>query len=308
MPPVEMIPKLVLESMDGSVSIPLDGTSGWIRMPGATGLRMPPTEVISAPIPGVPGSLVQDVRTQARPIFIPIYGRSAAGVRSFYQMLDQLHSLIDPNTGSFRLVGMSDRSVRELVVTYDGGLEGADGADSEGLSWCKVGLRMTAHDPYAQALTDHRLEFRVEATPTPFLGVAGGTDTPWPRALTSSSVIGTGMPVVVDSEVPVNPVLELTGPSDSFTGDLSPESNVAGYEWAIDIPTGVPIGSTLRLVTDPRARSVRLDGALAAGRIALGSKLPPFYPGNNVLNVSAPGSTEDTVIVLSWRNKFRSLW
>lgn len=311
------IPKITLTSMNGLVRIPLDGSTGWIRMPGSTGLEMPPYDVIAGAIPGVAGGVVLDVRTQSRPIFIPIYCRSDTGHLSFLQMKDMLRSLVDPTTSTFRIVGATTRGRRELVVTYTGGLEGADGADVEGQSWGKFGINVVAYDPYAQDLEDKTLEFLVATDSTPFLGVVGGTDAPWPdMMLASASVIGTGMPVTINSEVEVYPTLELRGPMDSFQGDLSPiVSNSDGsttvltdQAWNVNIPDGVPSGQTLRLVTHPRIRSTRLNGALAAGRIALGSTLRPFYPGLNVLNVVAPGGTVDTRILLSWRELHRSLW
>jgi hypothetical protein len=310
------IPKLWLESMDGTVVIPLDSSTGWTRLPGSTGLEMPPVEVIASAIPGAPGAVVQDVRVQPRPVFLPIYGRSDTSVRNFFEMKDQIRSLVDPINGSFKIVGASMRGIRELVVTYDEGLEGADGQDVDGLSWCKIGLKATAHEPYARAREDRVLEFRVVAVVTPFLGVVGGTDTPWPRALSSSSVIGSGMSVVIDSEVPVYPTLELVGNMTSFLGTLSsvvtnPDGStrtIEDREWSISVPSGVPALSTLRMVTDPRYRSIRMNGALAAGSVARGSTLRPFYPGTNVLSVVAPGGTEDTRVVLSWRELYRSLW
>lgn len=310
------IPKLYLESMDGTISIPLDGTSGWIRMPGATGLEMPPVEVVASSIPGAPGSVVQDVRVSERPIFLPLYGRSDTSIRNFFELKDQIRSLVDPINGSFKLVGASVRGIREMVVTYESGLEGNDGQDQDGLSWCKLGLKMTAHEPYAKAREDRTLEYRVVSVSNPFLGVVGGTDTPWPTALSSSSVIGAGMPVTIESEVPVYPTLELVGAMTSFLGTLSPvvtnpdgtTRTITDRAWSVSVPSGVAALSTLRMVTDPRYRSIRLNGALAAGSVALGSTLRPFYPGTNVLDVVAAGGTDDTRVILSWRDLYRSLW
>lgn len=314
----EPIPILHLESMDGSVVIPLDNSEGWIRMPGSTGLEDVSFEVVAAPIPGVPGAVVQDVRVQPRPVFIPIYARSNTGHRTFLEMKDYLRDLVNPmsGTGTFKLVGHSVRGIRELVVTYDSGLEGADGADTEGLSWMKVGLKATAYSPFAQARADRLLEFRVVSTATPFLGVAGGTDTPWPAMLSSTAVVGEGMEIVVESEVPVYPTLKLVGAMTSFTGTLLPTvvsptgvvTTIEDQEWSVDIPGGVPAGSTFVMNTDPRVRSVRMNGALAAGLVARGSQLRPFYPGTNTLDVVAPGGTTDTRIFLSWRDLYRSLW
>lgn len=311
----EPIPLISLESMDGSVSIILDSKTGWTRMPGSTGLKMPPYEIISSAIPGVPGSTVQDVRVQERPIFIPIYCQSSTSQRSYLEMVDTLFSLVDPTSGSFKIVATTVRGVRELEVTYDGGLEGADGGDSDGLSWMKAGLKAVANDPFARAREDTRMEFRVENNAVPFLGVAGGSDAPWPTALSSSSVIGSGMEVPIYSEVPVYPTLELVGAMTSFEGTLSPTVilpngtpvTIEDQAWNVEVGS-ISAGSTFRMVTDPRVRSIRLDGALAAGMVTRGSTLRPFYPGLNTLSVVAPGATVDTLIILSWRDLFRSLW
>jgi hypothetical protein len=313
----EPIPKLYIESMDGSLSIPLDDTMGLIRLPGSTGLEMPPVEVISATIPGVPGSVVQDVRVQDRPVFIPLYAYSAVGQREFRELLDLLRSVIDPMTGSFKLVGASLRGIRELVVTYESGLEGNDEQGTESVNWAKFGLKCTAHEPFARAREDRSLEYRVVSVSSPFLGVAGGTDVPFDTAmLSSNSVIGSGMPITIDSEVPVYPTVELLGAMTSFLGTLSSvvtnpngtTTTIVDREWSVSVPSGVPAGQTLRMVTDPRNRSIRLNGALAAGMIARGSTLRPFYPGTNVLNVVAPGGTTDTRITITWRDLYRSLW
>lgn len=306
------IPTLVLESMDGTVRIPLDDTQGLIRMPGSTGLRMPPVEVISSQIPGVPGSVMNDVRTNQRPIFVPIYLHGDGDMVVFRNRLAQLYALVDPiGRRTFRLVGESSTGSRELIVAYVGGLEGADDAMAEGLSWAKFGLNLVAHEPYARAREDRTIEFRYKAAAEPFLGVAGGTDAPWPRSMTTTTVIGANMSVVIASEVPVYPTVELTGPMTSFHGDLTHaniDDGVVGPDWVVDIPAGVAAGAMMRMVTDPRRKSFRYNGALAAGRVSLGSRLSPFQSGENLLNVSAPGSNEDTIIRLSWRELFRSLW
>jgi hypothetical protein len=315
--PRYMIPTLTLESMDGLISIPLNGSTGWIRMPGSTGLEMPPTSTTSGNIPGVPGSVLQDIRIESRPVFIPLYLSGEGDQIAFREKLDLLRRLVDPFvTQTFKIVGRSARGTRELTVTYESGLEGADAYDSAGLDWAKIGLVCTANDPFAKDTVDRSLEFRVASASTPFLGVAGGTDAPFPVSLASGAVIGAGMTVLVASEVPVYPTVELVGPMDSFNGSLSPiivsENGVVttldANQWSINIPAGVPAGQTLRLVTDPRIRSFRLDGVLAANRVALGSSLRAFYPGQNIFNVTAPGGNDDTRIRLLWREQHWGLW
>lgn len=310
------IPKLVLESLDGSVSIPLDGTQGFIRMPGSTGLGMHAVEIINQAIPGVAGTRLADVVVPGRAIFIPIYAGANNDMVAFRAMMRRLYALVDPMGKSrFRLIGQSVEGSRELTVTYVSGLEGNDEAMQQGLSWAKFGLNLWAQDPFPRSREETSIEFRSAETADPWLGVAGGTDATWPAAITTTSVIGEDMEVLINSELPVYPTVTLTGPMDSFTGDLSPvvvsedgiETTIDDQEWSISIPAGVPANSTFVAVTDPRARSFRLNGALAAGRVALGSRLRPFYPGRNTLNVAAVGNTPETVIRIAWYELHRSL-
>lgn len=324
----QLVLTISLESLDGLRRIALDGSAGWTHMPGSSGLEMPPFTVARGNIPGVAGRVLQDVRAEERPVFLPLFVGTGTGTHvEHLERMDALRSIVDPLTGMFRIVGVTERTERELTVVYTGGLEGDDAADRNGLIWNKVGLTAIACDPWAHDRADRVLEFQSATVGAPFLGVVGGTDAPWPGALASSLVVGEGMGIRITSEVPVFPTLDLVGPMDSFTGTLSPvvtaedgtSTFVGSPSWSVDIPTGVPAGSTLRLVTDPRVRSVRLGvgdpattpgwtGVRAAGQVARGSTLRPFYPGLNVLDVSAPGGTEDTRVRLSWREAFRSLW
>lgn len=306
-------PRLSLESLDGTRRIPLDESTGWKALAGATGLDMPPFDVVTEGVPGVPGSVLQEVLTEERPVFIPI--KVTAPDRQFVTEQALLHSmmqLVDPLLGEFLVVASTARGERELKVVYTDGLRGDYGVDQFGMYWRKIGLTALACDPFAQSRVDRRVEFRATSVGTPFIGPVGGSNATWPGALVSSTVIGLGMGVEVASEVPVFPTLDLVGPMDSFEGSMS-------TGWSVSVPDGVPAGSTLRLVTDPRARSIRLGvgdpsttpswaGVLAAGAVARGSTLRPFHPGLNLLDVVAPGGADETRIRLTWREKFRPLW
>jgi hypothetical protein len=315
---LDEVPVLTLESLDGSRKIVLDGVSGWTHLPGATGLEMPPVDVVTSSVPGVAGSMLQEVRVEERPVFIPIDAASPDSKRVTHQaMLNSIRSLVDPLSGQFRVV-CGDR---QLTLVYTEGLEGSFGASDFGLYWRKFGLKALACQPFAEGRTEQSVEFRLAVGGQPFLGVAGGTDVPWgTRQITSSALIGDNMRVLVESEVPVYPTVELVNSMDSFTGAMELEDpSQPGTGWSVSVPGGVLPGYTLRLVTDPRSRSIRMGvgdpatnpawtGELAAGLVERGSTLRPFYPGVNLMNVAAPGGTEDTRIRITWRNLYRSLW
>lgn len=310
-------PVLTFESLDGSRKITLDGRSGWTHLPGSTGLEMPPVEAVTSSVPGVYGSMLEEVRVEERPIFIPIDVASPDSRQVTHRaMLDAIRGLVDPLKGEFRVVCEN----RQLNVIYTGGLEGAFGVNEMGLYWRKFGLKGLAAQPFAESREERPVEFRMSSGGEPFLGVAGGTDTPWgTRTLTTASLISNNMRVWVDSEVPVYPTVYLVGPLDAFTGSVESEASPLGQQWSVSVPGGVPAGHTLRLVTDPRARSIRLgpgdpadnpswSGEPAAGLVARGSTLLPFYPGLNRMNVAAPGGTSETRIRIVWRDLHWSLW
>jgi len=270
LPAREAVPTLTLESLDGTKRIPLVNTAGWKALAGVTGLDMPPIDTATGRIPGVSGSVLQDARAEERPVFIPIRISAPDGLFATHRAaMQELLGLVDPLRGQFRIVGSTASGERHLTVTYTDGLQGDYGTDRWGLHWRKVCLTAVACQPFAEARQDRLVEFQTSGGGGVFLGTAGGTDAPWPRALSSSSVIGENMRVPVTSEVPVYPTVELVGPMDSFTGtvqlaDASLSPYFGGAPWSVSVPQGVPAGSTLRLVTDPRARSIRLDGQLAA--------------------------------------------
>lgn len=307
--PREAHPVLSLQSTDGSKVVRLNDTEGWILMPGATGLQMAQVTQFYRRIPGMHGSLPAGFRVPSRPVFLPLYVRGDSQLQ-YFERRQKLIDLIDPHTRSFKIVATTAYSSRELICRYDGGLEGNDAPDVKGLNWEKLGLRLTAASPFARSRAERRLIFQAaNSSDEPFMGVVGGTDAPWPGALTNSAVIGTGMEVFIGSEVPVHPRLDLIGPMDSFESTMAPKQDVNGtQEWLVDIPLGVPAGSTFSLVTDGQSKSIRLDGQFAAGRVSLGSTLRPFQPGTNILDVTAPGGTPDTRIVISWYDLYWSLW
>lgn len=313
-PTQESIPVLSLESLDRSRKIVLNGETGWTQMPGATGLEMPPVDVIRSSVPGVPGSVLDEVRVEERPVFIPIDAASPdASLVTHEAMMETLRELVDPLLGEFLIVCGS----RYLRVVYTDGMQGSFGANEYGLYWRKFGLKALACQPFSLASEIHPVEFRIDVSGKTFLSSAGGSTFPWGSLqLTSSAVISNDMKVEVGSQVPVYPTVELVGPMDSFTGSVE---GPGGTVWYVSVPQGVPNGSTLRLVTNPRARSIRLGvgdpsstpgwtGSLAAGRIARGSTLSPFYPGTNLMDVAAPGGTSATRIRIYWRDMYRSLW
>lgn len=297
--------KFWFESLDGSTVIPVGSETHqgpWHLEVGAAGLGVAPTVIDAAGTPGAVGSTVRDVFTLTREPVLPL-GLNTSTQAEQWAAVQDLRDLTDPSVGmtpdgNFRLVCSSASGTRHVTLAYLAGLEG----EGQELPWRdRFVVSTIAPYPFAEDRAETTREFRLSAGVLPFLDTAG-TDNPWgTRQLAPSTVIGEGMNVNMTSAVPVYPTIEVTGPADS----VLIESDTGLY---INVPGGVNAGETLRIVTDPRRKSIRLDGALAAGLVARGSRLAPFKAGANMVDVTAPGADSNTRLRLTWRCGYRSLW
>lgn len=297
--------RLWLESWDGQAVMPIpldDLPHEMIGRRGMLGLGVAPTDVATEGTPGVAGSRVVDVIERDRPIALPLTF-IADSQADLWDTKQRLRDLTDPTStmtqdGNFRLICASASGTRQLNLAYRSGLEDED---TERYGTDVAVIDAVAPQPYAEDRFDQSKTFRLGTTLLPFLALAG-TDYPWgTRQLSPSAVAGADTPVEMFSAVPLYPVIELTGPADSVL--ITADNGLR-----IDVPDGVPGGSTLRIVTDPRHKSIRLDGAPAAGMLARGSRLVPFGLGMTLVDVVAPGATSATLLRLTWRGLHRGLW
>lgn len=297
---------LWLESWDGTRTIPVpldDYPHPVVGQRGFLGLGVNPNELVEHATPGSAGTQVAGVTFPARPVALPL-ALLADTQAELWRIMQDLRDLTDPHTGmtmdgNFRLVVSSVSGTRQLPLAYRSGLEGED-TEYDGTD--HVVLDCVAVQPYAEDREESAMTFRLATGSKPFLAAAGTTH-PWgTRTLSPSTVLGgTGTSVDLHSAVPVWPTLEITGPVTSVT--LTSNTGLS-----LSVPGGVAAGSTLRIVTSPRRKAIRLNGAPAAGLVARGSVLQPFTIGPNLLSVTAPGATDATSLRLVWRGMYRSLW
>lgn len=299
-PPQKSPRRWWLESWDGSRVLMLDNP--WSLQAGSTGLDVAPTEVFTASMPGVAGSAAVDVVTLERPmvLVLNLFTNQLGewgGFTEQMERLELLRQITDPTRGmtrdgNFRLVCESPWGIRRLNLAYQSGLEG-DGQELP--HFRRVALSVVAPQPFAEDQVAQSRTFEIVPSTDPFLGGLWGD-----IYLASSSVLGVGTPVQMYSAVPVWPTITMAGPADSvlLTGDNG---------LRVDVPAGLEPGDVLRIVTDPRARSIRLNGEVAASRLARGSRFAPFSEGETLVSVAAPGATSDTTLTLEWRGLHRSL-
>lgn len=305
---------LSLESLDGSVVIPLGQDVEHLLLGGATGLMLPPVDVVTATTPGMVGSWLQQVITMEREVFIPIkfaseesYNAHIAEVGRLIDLISGWDDITIGQLGTFRLVASSpEQDDRVLNVTYKSGWEGVWGVAGGGGStsgtlagptWEQIGLTLIAVDPWWRAREPQSVTFRTPAQNPVFLG-SGDNTHPWPRQISASEVIGNNMPILVGGNVPVWATVTV----DGFVSQAS----ISWPGTSVNVPAGIPDGSSLVLVTDLRSRSARLNGAIAWSSIAMGSTFWPLLPGVNSVSVDVGTSGPNTGLTLSWTPGWRS--
>lgn len=295
-----------LESMDGSIVIPLNVDAERILMPGATGLELPPIDVATLTTPGVPGSQLQEITIGEREVFLPMKFASDRSQQAFFEQLNELRGLltgawwqsVSGLTGTFRLGVSSSAGERLLDVTYKSGMTGAHGGADSGTRWEKFGLTLVATEPFWHAREKTVKTFTVQSGEV-FLADGTGT-APWPRSLTASVVIGNGMQMVVDGDVPVWMDMVVQGPA-TLASVTFPGTNVV-------MNSSIPDGQTLSLVTHPRRRSARLNGSVAWSKLAFNSTFAPLLPGRNTVNIGLNSSGDGTSLTVGWFNQWLSAY
>lgn len=297
-----------LESLDGSVVLPLtdEDDTRRVLLAGVQGMELPPVEVIRTTHPFIPGSTIREVNVLEREIFLPMRFEDTRSQTQFLATLAELRGVVWPGfsvdvgtVGTFRLCVSSRLGERVIDVTYLEGWEGDWAAESASESLERFGLRLLAVDPFFRNRDYTENTYRVDADGDVFLG---STDqaAPWPRALSASVVIGDGMQMRVEGDVPVWMEMIVDGPASSAAVTFPGTS--------AQVPAGVAAGSELVLVTDPRGRSARLDGAVAWDRIAMGATFAPLQPGPNTVNVELVAAGDGTSLTVRWKEGWLSAW
>lgn len=305
---------LWLESWDGTTTIPIAGAQheGPVQLlADASGLEEAPKSVTLDAIPGVPGAVAVSAETLVREPLLPLRIGTDTQAGQWAEK-QRLADLTDPDPekltrdGSFRLVCSSPSGTRQVGLVRQGGMEGT-GTE---LPWTVLYvLDCVAPQPFAEDRADLTREYSLGSGVDRFLAF-DEDDVTAPDfddlELASDVILGEDMPLVIASAVAPYATIEIVGPTGA---DTVVEADTGLY---LSIPDGVPEDSALRVVTDPRRKSIRLiTGSVstpAAGMIAFGSILKPLKFGQNLISVTAPGATEDTVLRISWRGQYRSLW
>lgn len=299
-----------LESWDGTVRIPIGSAThdGPVQLlTDASGLEEAPTSVTIDGVPGVPGGVATFSQTLVREPLLPLRISTANQAEQWTQR-QLLADLTDPSPakltpdGSFRLVCASPSGTRQVGLVRQSGMEGT-GTE---LPWTVLYvLDCAAPQPFAEDREETPREYSLGDGGGRFIAWdVGDVDTPafQDARLAWDVILGDDMPLVIESEVAPYVTLEIDGPTDA--GTLI-EADTGLY---VPIIEDVPVGQTLRIVTDPRRKSIRLDDVPAAGMVGFDAVFKPLAFGQNMLSVTAPGATSATRLRLLYRGQYRSMW
>lgn len=285
--------KLVWVQADG-VAFPLTGQPDldvhWAL--GVDGRFMPPVELLDDEVPGQAGTRSRGVKVKARDVVLPVtvFGPDEAGLRARIRLLMRQ---FDPTRGAgiLRCTAV-DGTMRELVCTYDDGMQGKEFAGETGVRWQRLVLILRAHAPYWQDTAANDLTYRA-ASQGAFLSAQF-----LPVVLTSDALLGT-QSLTNDGDRTAYPVFTIRGPATSFT--LA--NDTTGESFTYEAP--LADGEVLTIDTRPFVRTVRLaNGTNRFAQLAIGSVLWWLPPGVSNIRLTLQGSTAASFVTVS----FRRLW
>ena len=272
---------------DGQVfELGRSGLDPVLHLHGSTGLGVAPVDIAKTDRITGDGSVVRGVRYTDREVYIPlaVEAESAAALSEVRRTLNRLLAphlgpvevrIQDPATGT-------DRMIRGY---YTEGLDGDFGDTFHG-TWQTLGLTFTCPDPWWLG-PERLVELRVNPGAKPFL-----SDTiPFFPVILAQSVVQGQFDVEISGDGPVWPAWEVLGPGTDLV--------IARGEDLIEIGGDFSPGEPVLIDT-------------AAGRIApdrwadtsLRSRLFALNPGRQTITVTLVSATEDTLVRVTWRERY----
>ena len=272
---------------DGQVfELGRSGLDPVLHLHGSTGLGVAPVDIAKTDRITGDGSVVRGVRYTDREVYIPlaVEAESAAALSEVRRTLNRLLAphlgpvevrIQDPATGT-------DRMIRGY---YTDGLDGDFGDTFHG-TWQTLGLTFTCPDPWWLG-PERLVELRVNPGAKPFL-----SDTvPFFPVILAQSVVQGRFDVEIDGDGPVSPVWEVLGPgTDLRISDGSSVIEIDG-DFAAESPVVIDTGSG-RIVPDRWADT------------SLRSRLFDLAPGRHSLTVTLVSATADTLVRLTYRERY----
>lgn len=261
---------------------------GFEKIRGGTGIGGPPVRIQRELVPEMAGARTLTVQHDVNEVTLPIYA-SAVSRSELHEMLERLVIAMDPTQGDGMLRHVRlDGDYRELQCRCVDGLRG----DNDGLQGPNSKLLQlvfqAADEPYWLG-------------PEVTRGFIGNEPTSWfplmPLRLSSSVVIG-DVSIESQSQVPAFPVWTIMGPGTAprienrTTGQVLELADVE-----------LEAGETLVIDARPYKKSVRGPDGSNWYRYLTQRQMWALQPGINNVFLNLGGSTEDSYVSLSYRQR-----
>ncbi len=264
-----------------------DASPRVIMARGATGLGMPTFAATRERWPGGAGAILRDLRAEERAFSLPwvVEARDRAAL---WQTLRDLRRRVNPLKGPVTLVCTApDGGRRELVATYQGGLEDDSGGGDDQPEWQRHAVAFVADDPWYRDAAETVHEWTgASQVHRPFFPLL-------PLRLSSSGLFATPT-LAVAGDLTARPVWTIRGPATGVTL----RNTTTGGLLVIDLTLAA--GESLRIDTSPRTPGIARDTGLRWFPQA-GSTLWGLEPGSNSLAITIGGATAATSVTLAYR-------
>ena len=277
---------IVSFSRDGqALELGRSGEAPALHLTGSTGLGLAPVDIKSSERLSGDGSIVRGVRYGARDVYVPLL---LSGTElSVSEARRDLTRLLAPHLGMVDVriqdpVTGTDRMIRGYLRE---GMEGDFGTDF-GRSWHRLGLTFECPDPWWLG-PERLVELRVNPGAKPFL-----SDTvPFFPVILAQSVVQGRFDVEIDGDGPVSPVWEVLGPGTDL--------RISDGESVIEIDGNFTAGSPV--VIDAGSGRIVPD---RWADTSLRSRLFDLAPGRHSLTVTLVSATADTLVRLTYRERY----
>ena len=277
---------IVSFSRDGRVvELGRSGESPALHLHGSTGLGLAPVDIKSSERLSGDGSIVRGVRYGVRDVYVPLL---LSGTElSVAEARRDLTRLLAPHLGPVDVriedpVTGTDRMIRGYLRD---GMEGDFGTDF-GRSWHRLGLTFECPDPWWLG-PEQVVELRVNPGSKPFVSE---TVDFFPVMLAQSTVQGE-FQVDILGDGPVWPSWQVTGPGVDLT--------ISNGQDVIEISGEFDASSPVLIETGP--------GRITPDRwadLSLRSRLFSLEPGRQTLTVTLVGASTDTLVRLTYQERF----
>lgn len=257
-----------------------------LHLYGSTGLGLAPVSVASSDRLSGDGSIVRGVRYGAREVFVPLM-LEAESTAALSEVRRSLTALLAPHLGEVEVrvqdpVTGTDRMIRGYLRE---GLEGDFGSGYHG-SWQTLGLTFECPDPWWLG-PEQVTELRINPGSKPFISTSA---TFFPVMLAQSTVQGK-FQVDIQGAGPVLPVWEVVGPGEDLV--------ISNGRARIEVGGAFAAGSTV--VLDAASGRITPD---RWADVSLRSRLFALEPGSQTITVTLVGATTDTLVRLTYRERY----